>query len=288
MLATTAVAQEKDQDQFFQLPIVPDSISTLDGRTDYLLLHYWDFCDLKKAFSSKSRMAHSFKEFLDLAPYGNKRNVHKAVEDFLKKLEKRPDDLLFIAREAEANLYADTAEMLSDELFLPFAEAVSKNKKVDKAEKKHFQRIADILSRCQIGMIAPDFEYTTRDGEKRSFSADTADVVVVYFNDPDCSDCNMARLRLDADVQTTRLIEAGVMKIVAITPMAPDGQWRDLMQSYPQNWSVGACEGINDIYDIRNAPTFFLFDKQHKIYGKNMDINTLLTINSRLASRYLK
>ena len=39
----TASAQQTAT--YFPYPIVPDSISTLQARTDYLLEHFWDFCD---------------------------------------------------------------------------------------------------------------------------------------------------------------------------------------------------------------------------------------------------
>ena len=53
-------------DTYFQYPIVPDSLSTLQDRCDYLSRHFWDFCDLKKAFSSKKKMADEFAVYLSI------------------------------------------------------------------------------------------------------------------------------------------------------------------------------------------------------------------------------
>ncbi|MCM1484247.1 MAG: DUF5106 domain-containing protein [Muribaculaceae bacterium] len=287
IVALTLGLNARAQEPFFQLPIVPDSIKTLDARTDYLLLHYWDFCDLKKAFSSKNRMAESFLNYLELMPYATAQNAHKSVDAFLKKLEKRPEDLLFIAREAQANLYADTASLVSDELYLPFAQAVAKNKKISKADREPFERHANILSKCQVKMQAPEFEYTGRDGQLHNFASDTAEVVILYFNSPDCSSCNLARVRLDADLNITRLLDADKIKVVSITNMAPDGQWQDMATSFPTNWTVGAKAGIDDIYDIRNTPSFYVLDNKHKIYAKNASIDVILAICNELARRRL-
>lgn len=287
LLASLALSS-RAQEPFFQLPIVPDSITTLDRRTNYLLEHYWDFCDLKKAFSARQRMAQSFKDFIDLTPYGTADVVHKSVDKFIKSIEKRPDDLLFIVREAEANLYADTSELISDELFLPFAQAAAKNKKIDKAERQRYERLAKILENCRTGLVAPDFEYTTRNGEKRRFEPDTTTMVVLFFNNMDCPDCDLTRVRLDADINVTRLIEAGKLKVVAISPTLPDGQWKEIVESYPSTWEVGASPEVNDLYDIRYYPSFFILNGDHKLYAKNVDIYSILATCQRLAARDLR
>ncbi len=282
MAGGSAFAQQQT-DTYFPYPIVPDSISTLQGRTDYLLEHFWDFCDFKKAFSSRPRMAGAFKDYLSFMPHASAKQAHRSVARLLKTLEKQPDDLLFIARKAEEYIHSDTAEIYSDELYLPFAVAVSSNKRIDKAVREQFEHQARILSGSQVGMPAPSFNYTDRSGSPGVFAADsTAEVTILFFNDPDCMDCTIARSRLHADIRATNFIKDGVMRVVAITPGEADEAWKQMAESYPAEWTVGAAPDVDEIYDIPSTPTFYVIDDNNKIALKRIDINTLLNLISRL------
>lgn len=283
ILSASAVPAAK-ADTFFQLPIVPDTME-FNNRINYLVTHYWDFCDLKKAFSSKQRMADAFKEYLDLMPLASGRVALESVKNFVGKIEKQPQDLLFITRQAEDYMYSDTAVVVSDQLYLPFVKAVAQNKKIDKESKMRYERQARLIGSCLFGSVAPDFKYTDRHGNLRQFSTDTATLVLLYVYDIDCPDCSLTRVRLDADASTTKLIDAGRLKIVAISSTTPDGEWRDAVASYPANWSVGAVDDFDDIYELKSVPTFYILDNKHRIIGKNLDIEKVLQVNRELAVR---
>ncbi len=81
-IAITGVSGQNN-DLFFQLPIVPDSLTSLQDRSDYLVEHYWDFCDLNKAFSSKGKMAAAFDTYLSFMPYASATIVYREVERFI-------------------------------------------------------------------------------------------------------------------------------------------------------------------------------------------------------------
>lgn len=75
-------------------------------------------------------MAESFNTYLSFMPYATAEVSHASVAKFLKSLEKQPNDLLFIAREAENSLFTDSAEFSGENLYLMFAQAVAQNKKL--------------------------------------------------------------------------------------------------------------------------------------------------------------
>ncbi len=281
LLSITAKAQSEEE-PYFQLPIIPDSLTTLQQRTDYIVEHYWDFCDLKKAFSSKPKMAESFNTFLSFMPYASAEMAYASVDRFLKTLEKQPQDLLFIAREAENILFCDTAEMISEDLYLPFARAAANNKKIDKASRTRFLKQAELLEKNRAGLPAPDFAYTDRTGAERHFKNDTAQVVVLMISDPECEECKMARLRLDADINATKLIKSGILKIVYITPHAPTPEWTESVKNYPDSWTIGASDTFDDSYNFFTTPSFYLINGRHIIRVKNAGIDYVLEIMNRL------
>lgn len=276
-----AASQTVDK-PYFPVPLVPDSLKTLQQRSDYMVEHYWDFCDFKKAFSSKSKMSESFNTYLSFLPYSTPEVARNGIARLLKSLEKQPDDLLFIGREAENMLYSDSAEFVGEDIYLMFAKAVATNKKIDKASRSRFVHQAELLEHNRVGLKAPDFEYADRDGVMRHFDSDSASVVLLMISDPDCEDCRMARIRLDADINATKLIDKGVLKVVCITSVENTPQWRDAVKNYPQKWVVGASDTFDDKYNFFSTPSFYLLNDEHIIRVKNTDINTVLEVMYRL------
>ncbi len=273
-------------DSYFQYPIVPDSISTLEGRCNYLADHFWDFCDMKKAFSARAKMAEEFKIYLDIIQNAEPEKAKAALTGFFRNLEKQPKDQLYLANVAEGLIYADTAQVWIDYLYLPIASTVGSNKKLEKAEKARFARQAEILEGSMVGSPIADISYTTPDGQIRKLSNDSAGVVVVFFNDPDCSDCNMARIRLDADISTTELINEGRLKVVAISVADPDESWRTTVANFPATWSTGANPDADMAVDLRfGTPDFYVLDKKHNIRFKHLNIDQILDVTRQLKKR---
>ena len=282
MIAFVAAPRMAAQDAYFQLPIVPDSLQGLQPRVDYLIEHYWDFCDFNKAFNNRERMGESFRSYLNLMPHASARQAHKCIAKLLKTLEKRPDDLTFLANTAEQHVHSDTSEIYSDELYLPFIRAVVDNKRVDKSMKARYEHQVKVLSASQVGMSAPGFDYTDRDGNRCTFAPDSAEVTLIYFFDTECGDCHLARARLNADISTSRYLDAGLVRVVAISAEEPDEEWREKVKNFPLAWTVGSAPDIDTIYDIKSTPSFYILDENSVIRMKNANIDTVLAIMSRL------
>ena len=282
----SAYAQTQQVGPYFPYPIVPDSISTFQGPCNYLSDHFFDFCELSKAFSSKQKMAKEMKVYLSVVSNAEPQRALKGVNALMKKLEKQPKDQLFIAEIAEGELYADTAELWIDELYLPFAEAIAANKRISKAEKARFEQQATILRNSLVGKPVPSLPYTRRDGSEGNLQNDSAEVVLVFFNDPDCNDCNMARIRLDADISMTELIKEGKVKVVAISLAEPDDEWRKSAESFPASWEVGAAPDADLTIDLRSGtPDFYIIDRKNNIRYKHLNITQVLDVARQLKKR---
>lgn len=281
-LLTLSSIHAQQTDTYFPYPIVPDSISTLQARTDYLISHFWDFCDLKKAFNNKQKMGEAFKEYLSFMPYASAKNAFKSIAILLKNIEKQPNDVLFLGQKAKEYVHSDTAEMYSDELFLPFARAVVENKKIPAAEKVDFEKAVRVLSATQKGMTAPSFKYTDRNGVVKTFEPDSTEVTVLFFASPDCSDCTLARSRLYADIKASKFVDDNVMRIIVINPGPNSTEWEEAAKRYPAEWEVGCSPGLDDFYDIKDTPSFYVIDDSNTIQLKNVNIEMLLSLIMKL------
>lgn len=286
LLALAGFVPAAKADTYFPYPIVPDSIKTLNGRCNYLADHFWDFCDLQKAFSSRAKMAQEYKTYLSIISNADADRAISALSAFMKKLDKQPKDQLYLAGVAEGYMYADTAEQWVDQLYLPVTEAVVANKRVDKDSKARFAQQSEILRNSMAGQKVGAVPYITREGEKRTLLNDSASVVVVFFNDPDCSDCNMARIRLHADISTSELIAEGKLKVVAISVTDPDEEWQKFAASMPEEWTVGASPDADLMIDLRfGTPDFYVIGRKHDIRFKHLNIDQVLDVARQLKKR---
>ena len=273
-------------ESYFQYPIVPDSIATFQGRCDYLADHFFDFCDLTRSFSNRQRMAEEVKVYLTLISNATPKKGAEGAKALMKKLEKQPSDQLFVAEIAEGSLYGDTAQVWLDHVYLPFAEAIASNKRINKAEKSRYALQAELLRNSITGKPVADLPYTRPDGSKSHLLADSAQVVVVFFNAPDCSACFMARVRLNADVSTNELIAEGKLKVVAISLADPDDEWKKYAADLPETWTVGAAPDADMVLDLRaGTPDFYILDSHHRIWYKHLDINQVLDVARQLKKR---
>lgn len=273
-IISVSSAQESNSQQFFELPIVPDSIKTLQNRCDYMITHYWDFCDLKKAFSSRDKMADAFDMYLSFMPYASANSVFNSVDNFIKRISKKPDDVLFVAQMAESKLYSDSAEYQSEQLYYHFLSGLLKQKKFKKDARPYYEKQAKILANSQEGMIVPQFEYISTDGVRTEFTPATTHLTtVLMFVTPGQTDSDMAKLRLSADYKTADLVEAGRVRIVCI---AVDNG--DTPLSETKGWQTGYAENIHEIFDIRATPMLYILDSDGKILKKGSDVDPVLNV----------
>lgn len=282
IMAAFQPAKAQTPETYFPYPAVPDSMSTLTQRCDYLVEHFWDFCDLKKSFSSHQKMEQAFADYLSFMPHASKAAVLESLQKFFKKLEKQPNDLLFLVDCAEGQLMGDSAQYQSEELYLEFAKAAIANKRIDKARKARYQFQVDVLGATLPGMKAPDIAYTDRFGDQHTFAADTAEIVLLMISDPTCDDCKMARLRLDANIKANVLINRRIMKVVCLTADEFSPEWQEAVKDYPLLWTIGAAPDLDTTYDIKQYPSFYFIDDEHKIVIKNLNYDQVNKIIEQL------
>lgn len=272
-----AQAQTTEQKTYFPYPTVPDNLPTLADRSNFFIEHFWDHCNMKSAFSSLQKMQVAFNDYAAFFPYADAEVVHKSIEKLLNSVKKNPKNLVSLAEMAEGIFYSDTASIVCDECYLPFAKAVAENRKVSKAEKSRFEYQATALAGSQVGMVAPDFSYVTPDGTTAKLSdIQQGPYILVFFNDPDCDECELARVRLAADYNLNDLIDRNLIKVLSIYPGEPTDEWKAKTGTYNKKWIVGASPEIDEIYDMRNPPVIYYLNGKHEILSKTFAINNLI------------
>ena len=265
-------------DIFFQYPQAPENLTTLSQRANYVVEHFWDKCNLKSAFSSRDKMTKAFRDYITYMQFAAKDTTISSINNLIKTVQKTPQNMLTLGEIAEETLYGDSAMFWSDELYLYFANAVINTKKLSTAEKARYKHHSTVLTNSMVGSKLPNFTFTTPKGEKVEFDSVNAPAIILFFNDIECADCQLAKVRLATNINLNKLIDNGVIKIVTIYPGEPSKEWETEVESYPNNWIIGANEEIYDMFDMRTSPTIYQLDDKHTIIAKNLNVEGIISV----------
>ena len=270
-------AHAQQTDTLFPYPTAPEDLPTLTEKCNYLVYNFWDRCNIKQSFSSLAKLNNAFGTWAAFMPYATADTVHLAIDNYIKRVEKEsPKSILEVGKMAQNWFYCDTAQFYSEEIYLPFCHAVASNKKIDKADRARYAAQEKIIESSGEGKIVPDFPFTHPDGTADNFANHRASRIILFFNDPDCFDCTLAKARLSADYNTQQLINAGLLKVVSIYPDSPSAEWKEAASGYPSEWIVGAWPNADEYFNLDEMPTIYWLDGRHKVIGKNIDIDRLL------------
>jgi hypothetical protein len=276
ILAIMAFGAVNAQDKYFPYPTVPDDLPTLSARCNYYIFHFWDRCNFKTAFSSHAKLNQAVGDFFSLMPYASADTVHLAIDNLLVQVKKSPQNTLTLAKMAEGWVYSDTSKLRSEEIYYPFVKSVTQNKKIPAADRARFDAQEKILSSTQKGMIVPDLKFNTPAGGTSSLRQVSGPYILLFFNDPDCSDCTLAKVRLSADININQLIKSGDLTLLSIYPGEADTEWLAAVTDYPSSWVVGACSDADAYFNLPETPRFYLLDSEKKIIGKDLLLDNVL------------
>ncbi len=266
----------------FPYPTAPDSLETLQQRTSYVVLHFWEKADMKKILKDTTLLNQAFADYISFMPYASADSVKKSIQKLTGKYKKDAKSTMKLVKAAEKGLFSDEAPYWLDEQYLLFVRAALTNKKVSKDDKEYYMNHVRMLNDSQIGSTMSPITYTTRHGAVHNLYDNTGEYTLVYVHNPECSDCNLTSLRMETDVAINALVKDGRLKIIDIYTGAPDEEWRKSAESLPYNWEAGTSDDIKRYLDVRNLPAMYLIDKDRRIIARNLDINKVLSLASAL------
>lgn len=272
-----ASAQSNSSESLFPLPVPPDTLLNLQPRCDYILNRFWDRCNFERAFLKPDQFNEAFGQWIGIMPHASADTVHASIDALMARFVKSGPNTLKLAELAENWIYSDTSKYYSEEIFLPFAKAVVSNKKISKADKARFAQYARVIESSGLGMTVPDLPFVRFDGSKGNLADAKGSSVLLFFFNPDCDDCAMAKLRLSADYNASKLIDTGELKIVCLYPGDPaDQDWKITAADLPEKWIVGAMPEADLYFDLTNTPTLLFLDKYLKVLAKGMPVDHYL------------
>jgi hypothetical protein len=286
ILGSVVMASAQQSDLLVQVPVAPEYMVSLTERCNYIVDKYWERCDYKSAFSAKDRMDRTFEMFTEFLPYAQADTVHMAIDRLIAGVEKSGgQNLLELGRIAEKHLYSDESDLKSEEAYFPFVQAIAKSKKVKGAEKARFEAQYKQLANSRLGVANPTVELTRADGTKMSLKDIKAPQILLFFNDPDCMDCRMAKARLSADFDINALIKNGTMAVLAIYPGDNSDEWKEYQKTLPEEWISGYWPDADTMFTMEFTPEIYYIDSTRVIRAKDLTTDNAITAFKNLRQR---
>lgn len=280
-IAASIGAKASDGD-LFKYPTPPADMENLQERCDYLVTHFWERCDFKSAFSKKEALHNTFGDWVSFMPYASADSVHAAIDRLLTKVHKSGPHTLGLARMAEDWTYSDTSFVHSEEIYYPFAKAAADNGKIKGADKARFAAQVQIMDNSRQGAKVEHLQWTDAEGRGHSIDEVGTQLTLVLFNDYDCDNCTLARVRLSADINARTLIDAGILTVLNIQPEEADAEWLAAVTTYPKEWLTGTWADADEYFSLRTSPAYYLLDSRHRVLVKDFDTDGLLAVLATL------
>lgn len=272
-----------DVKPLFEYPQVPDALTRVNLRSNYMILHLWDDCPLdKEPITNIESFRSTFNDYISFFVLADMEEIHQSVKDFVDKVSKNKTNLQTVLGFMETELYDLHAPYCSDDIYIIFSKYLVDNKRVDKDTKERLEIRAKMLANSRLETVMGDFPIVDAAGRSATLYSLPADYTFVFFNSDHCIDCSIYKLRLSTDIVTNKLVKSGHVSFVSVFPEELPGI-DTVMKDEPAGWCTAKMKDMEDTYDMRIVPCIYLLDKDKKILEKSPNVDSILTFMARLS-----
>lgn len=271
----------------FEYPSAPEEMDGLQERSDYLMDHFWDPFDFRsQKVVDQTALNDAFNVYVTAMRYAERGKALASIASLVKNLKGNPVLLLQFTKAAEESLYGPRAAIWSDEAYMPFLKSIVNDKSISENRKARYALQLDLLKRNAPGEKFPNVRLTLRNGRQTHFEVKSP-LTIVEFGNPDCDDCRFSKMKLEMATDIAEMIDDGILGMFFIVADAVPEEQADILtkfSAYPETWTTGICFGGDDIFDLRQTPSFYILDKDGKIIAKNLDVTQTVDRVRELAS----
>lgn len=262
------------------LPVIPDSISTQNGRVDYILTHFWspmDWTDTVRSLNTDF-IEQNFVNYVTFFNIAQQESVQKSVTALLKKVSSHTPAMKLLMETAEKYLYEPDSPMLNEEYFETFLRAASTAGAQDEYERERSKFLLAEIAKNRRGTIASDFTFTDPSGHNNTLHGicKKSQLTLVMFYEPDCETCAGTIASLSSDSDIAKLIADRKLGILTIYPGNDNGLWQEKQRMIPATWLNGIASGqefaSRELYSFRAMPTLYLLDSSARVIAKDLPL----------------
>lgn len=252
------------------MPIVPDTLRSIEARANYVAAHYWDAMDFsnRQISTDTAFIEQNFANFVAILGLTEISNADKAIFRLVNSVSVDTAAFSLLATTAGKYLDEPNSPMRNEELYIYFLKYFIDSSITTDAERLRYDNRLTEAMKNRRGTRAADFNFIDSDGVTACLSeaVGKADVTLLVFYDPDCSHCKEIIGRI-ADIP----LPAGV-DVLAIDAEGDRSRWDATKSTMPAGWRVGfATTPILDkeLYSLPASPTLYLLDRDATVIMKD-------------------
>ena len=273
----------------FPVPEVPSMIGSGREAVGYLAAHFWDsFTDTSQIYVCDSSIVNGVLEsdveqaFADWAGYlrsGTPDDAREAVSAMFRRIaafERRDTSTnVFetVSSLAEKYLYDPNSPLRSEDLYLPFASAMSSSPLVPPEKRAVYEYDAKMCSLNRTGSPAADFRFMDKAGRSNTLYGIEAEYTLLFFSNPGCEACKYIIDALESDTALGSMVSSGRLAVANIYIDEDIEAWYGYQDIYPDSWYNGYDPDFiirtDLLYNVRAIPSLYLLDRDKKVLLKD-------------------
>ena len=258
--------------QNFAYPVPPDSIDGRQDRINYMAKHFWTESTI--ADTANFQGPKLLLDYLYLLKQTDEQQ--KCVQSFVSFACRQENTFGLILYWLDNILYDSSSPHYNENLYSSLMNAVIISD-ADSIMKLIPLKRMEMIKKNQVGKQANNFSFVNKEGHNNSLYKIEAPLLLLVFNNPDCSLCHQTEKSIVQNELLQSLMNSGRLKLLAIAPDAEYDEWMN--HTYPSNWLVGYDKGKviyeQRLYDIQRLPCLYLLDKDKRVLLKEADYNRL-------------
>lgn len=260
---------------------IPMTITDQQAKIEWSAANYWNLFDFADTtYINSGELEQSFVDWVILLPYVKSAQRQANLTTIFTKANTASSDMFYeFIRLAERYLYDPNSPMRNEDVYIDVLRTELALSFLPEIEKIRPQSQLDLALKNRVGDKAADFNYTTIKGESGRLSGVKSELLVVFFNNPDCPNCKEVRSRLNVATRVRELEKAGRLKVLAVYPDENRKQWEDYAPNIPDRWINAMSTSKIDSegkYDLRAIPTLYLLDMSKKVLLKDVPVDQMI------------
>ena len=266
----------------FTLPEIPSALTSYEDRAAYLVGHFWknyDFGDTTQ-ISKPEITEQAFVDFLDVLNHVPAEKGHEALGVLMDSASVNNGMFLHFMSLAEKYLYDPNSPFRNEDFYISVLNAVVSSSQLDETHKVRPRFQLKTVMKNRPGSIAADFVYTLSSGASLKMSSLKADYTILFFNNPECHDCQRVKEYIKKSEVFNRMTQANSIPHLIILAVYPDADiplWKrgDYPPMMINSYDAGQVITSKELYDLKAIPTFYLLDEEKRVIMKDAPIEQI-------------
>lgn len=270
----------EQQEIAFHPPEVPAMLSGKE-RNDYIIGHYWDALDYSdtSGITGSDVVEQAFARYVKLISDSADHASH--ISGMMDKAKCNPQIFNYFVSLYDKYLYNPNSPLRNETVYISFLEYLIGCDMLDDASRARYNFRLGIARQNRPGEVANDFTFTTETPngteQTRNMHSIKADYLIIFFNNPDCTECKRTKEYMCASPIIDSMIHEGSLTVLSVYPDADLEAWRNC--TYPEEWINGYDKGqtiANELlYDLKAIPTLYLLDSGKRVLLKDENIEKI-------------